>query len=419
MSVEIRNVEADDIVPWFRTMRTTFLMDATAPSESAQQFLRKNWGDPSRRFGAYERGRLVATLATFPTTISVPGGATTAVVAADALTMVTVAGTHRRRGLLTTMLTQSLTNARDRGEPLSILRAAEYPIYGRFGYAPASYAATFRVDLRRSPRLVVRSDGVTISHVEPADLIAPGQLVYDAVRSTDHGHIARDPEWQWARSLGLEGLEPEAGGVPHCLVAQDASGQPVGFLTWTPGNFDGPWYEADVPVRVHQFMASTADGYRALWEYLLGLDLVGQIELVERPVDDPIQYMLDDGRAAQPRRTFDTTWVRLLDVPGALSARTYACSDSLTLEVVDEDGGFASGTYVLDGGPDGGSCRSAPGATADLRLSQRALAGLYLSGRTVWSWQTAGLVDELRPGAAARLENMFAHARAPFNATPF
>ena len=75
--------------------------------------------------------------------------------------------------------------------------------------------------------------------------------------------------------------------------------------------------------------------------------------------------------------------------------------------------------YTLDGGPTHAECRATPAATADLRLSQRALAGIYLGGVTVAAQQLAGLVDEETPGAAARLESMFWTAQQPWNATPF
>jgi predicted acetyltransferase len=71
--------------------------------------------------------------------LSVPGvGAETADVRVDALTNVTVAGTHRRRGLMSRMVGGSLRAASERGDAISTLIAAEWPIYGRFGYAPAT-----------------------------------------------------------------------------------------------------------------------------------------------------------------------------------------------------------------------------------------------------------------------------------------
>src|SRR6202012_2474254 len=85
-------------------------------------------------------GRWVATLATATQMLTVPGGE----VSSDALMMVTVAATHKRRGILTTMLTASLDEAHARGDAVAILHSAEWPIYGRFGYAPATLDARYR-----------------------------------------------------------------------------------------------------------------------------------------------------------------------------------------------------------------------------------------------------------------------------------
>ena len=112
--------------------------------------------------------------------------------------------------------------------------------------------------------------------------------------------------------------------------------------------------------------------------------------------------------------------MRLLDVPAALSARRYGTTDRLVLDVVDADaGGWGAGRVTLDGGLDHAECVATPQASPNLQMSQRTLAALYLSGQTVWSQRFAGLVDELTPGGADRLQAMLFQARAPWNATPF
>ena len=124
--------------------------------------------DPDRVFGGYAEGRCVATLRTFPTTLTIPSGtAERAELPIDALTQVTVAGTHRRQGLLTRMLTQSLQDAKDRGEAASLLRAAEWPIYGRFGYWPAVMGANYRILSMRRPQILPPETAHQLIGVEP------------------------------------------------------------------------------------------------------------------------------------------------------------------------------------------------------------------------------------------------------------
>src|SRR4029079_2892749 len=54
--------------------------------------------------------------------------------------------THRRRGLLREMMHTQLQDVRARGELVAMLIAAEWPIYGRFGYGLAVEAAATVVD---------------------------------------------------------------------------------------------------------------------------------------------------------------------------------------------------------------------------------------------------------------------------------
>jgi predicted acetyltransferase len=418
MTAEIRHVQADEMVPWLKTMRTTYLTDPGAGSEEALALWAKVW-DARRIRGAYDEGRCVATLRTFPTTLAVPfEKGSTAHIPTDALTQVTVAATHRRQGLLRSMLTASLQDAKDRGEIVSVLRAAEWPIYGRYGYWPATKVTNFTMLSGRKPRLHAPSSAMTVSQVDPPDLVPHAGEVHDRVRQHQHGHIERTPGY-WERELGLDGLKPNGGREPVCVIARNADGVVDGYLIWG-GKDGGDWFEEPVEITVRELLAANPDAYRALWGYLFGMDLVKTIEINERPVDEPLEWMLSDGRAAKRGWTADDVWVRLLDVPAALSARRYSATDRLVLDVVDTDaGGWGAGRVTLDGGPDHAECVASPQASPDLQISQRALAALYLSGQTVWSQSFAGLVSEHTPGAADRLQAMLFQARAPWNATPF
>jgi predicted acetyltransferase len=414
---EIRHVQQDEIAPWLRAMLTTLLVNPGA-GEQMLPWWQRVW-DPDRVFGGYAEGRCVATLRTFPTTLTIPSGpAECAELPIDALTQVTVAATHRRQGLLTRMLTQSLQDAKDRGEAASLLRAAEWPIYGRFGYWPAVMGANYRVLSMRRPQVLPPATEHRLIGVEPQQLLESAVDVHRRARRRRAGQIDRTPD-EWQRRLGLGGLRPPGAPEPVCVVARNAQGQVDGYATWRAN--DGNWFlEPDqAQVTISEVLAATDDAYRALWHYLLNLDLVRVLLLNGYAVDEPLEWLLSDGRVAQRTWVGDNEWLRLLDVPAALSARRYASTDRLVLEVVDPDGGWAAGRFTLDGGPEHAECRATPAATADLRLSQRALAGVYLGGSTVAAQQLAGLVDEETPGAAARLESMFWTAQQPWNATPF
>lgn len=407
------------MVPWLRTMRTTLLDDpASGLGDEMLGLWRAIW-DPDRVTGAYADGRCVATLRTFPTTLSVPvGPGRCAELAADALTQVSVAGTHRRRGLLRTMLTQSLRDAKDRGEAASILRSAEWPIYGRYGYQVASMGSNYRILVFRKPQILAPQTPIEVVQVEPAELVEPAIEVHRRLRHQQAGHIDRS-ELYWQRRLGLNGLRAPGAREPVCVVARDASGVVDGYAMWTAN--EGDWFQdpLQAQAKVNEVLAATEDAYLALWGYLLGLDLIRMLHLEAYAVDEPLEWLLSDGRAAQRTWTGDNDWLRLLDIPVALGTRRYHSTDRLVLDVIDAEGGLAGGTFTLDGGPEHAECTGTPGRTADLRMSQRALAGSYLGGSTVSSQRLAGLVDEQTPGAVQRLESMLWTARKPWNATPF
>jgi predicted acetyltransferase len=211
---------------------------------------------------------------------------------------------------------------------------------------------------------------------------------------------------------------PPGGPWPNAFVREGPDG-PDGFVAWTASrdfDIDG----SSGALEVADLCAANDAAYRDLWAYLTGIDLVDEITLGRRPVDEPVRWLLTDGRALRQTYAGDGLWLRILDLPAALSARRYAVPDRLTFEVVDDDiGGFASGRYVLDGGPDGASCAPSTVDSADLRVHQRALAGAYLGGFSLRGRSVAGGVDELTPGALRRADAMFATPLAPWCATGF
>jgi predicted acetyltransferase len=404
---------------WVAAMSTTFLEDGPAVAASNAEWRRRIW-EPERHWGAYADGRWVATLATLPRGITVPGvDGQTNEIPADALSMVTVSATHRRRGLLRTLLSDSLHHARDRGDPVSILYAAEWPIYGRFGYSPAEQTARYTLLPRRRGGIVPPTGQGGLRQVDAAEMGRIAPAIFDTARRLRAGNINR-PALLWERMLGLNGCTADlvAGRVPVNLVHDGPDG-PDGYLTWS-GTRDFDMEGRYGAVTIGDLIAVTPDAYRRLCEYLTGMDAVEEITLSRRPVDEPLRWLLPDGRALRQDYTGDGVWLRLLDVPAALSSRRYLCPGRLVLEVVDEDvGGYATGRYVLDGCPDGASCERADGGSPDLRLSQHALASAYLGGFSLRQRSLGSTVDELNPGALDRADAMFATPLAPWCATGF
>lgn len=412
--VEVRLVDVDEIPAWEASRAVTFLRSGDLPP-ALLDFRRQEW-DRGRSWGAVSDGRFVGSLRTLAHQLSVPGwGGTTREVTVDALTNVAVSATHRRRGLLRRMLSASLAAATERGDAMSILIAAEWPIYGRFGYAPASQWAQFTLDSRRAgARLLRPPTGVlrATDSAESASVLGP---VFDRARLDRAGQIDRDQRW-WKRALDPTLRFPGEKGAN--VVLHEGDDGVDGFVQWHPTkDFE---FEHGGEIEVDGLFAADQNAYSALWGYLLSMDVVDRVKAYGRALDEPLPHLLADGRAVQISGLMDAVWVRLLDVPAALAARRYRVDGSLNLEVVDGDlGGDVSGRYRLDGGPGGASCRRDKTAEPDLRLSQRALAAVYLGGPSVRAQHSADLVDEVRPGAIARADAMFGTDLLPWSATGF
>ena len=114
-----------------------------------------------------------------------PGGAR---VDSWAISSVTVAPTHRRRGIARAFLTGELRTAQALGLPLAILTVSESVIYGRWGFGPATFASEWRVDTKRVRWAGGETPG-RLSFTQPEDYRETGRAVLDRVMAGRTGEI--------------------------------------------------------------------------------------------------------------------------------------------------------------------------------------------------------------------------------------
>lgn len=407
MHLEIRTISESEVGPFWAAMATGFLNPIGEKDAEA----RRASMNLDRTYGAFDGPRVVATLRSFATDLTLPGGAS---VSASAVTAVTTTATHRRRGLATRMVHRDLAASVERGEPVSILIAAEWPIYGRFGYGAATEHQTFTVDTRTA-RTRHRPQG-TVEFVERDAARAVMPMVFERHRQATPGEIRR-PDRFWNIDYGLERIPSWGEPKPAFhVVARDPAGEVVGAARYT---VEGRWTDRqpDSSAEVRALFSVGPLGDQLLWEHLVSLDMVTKITAVDRPADDVLPWLLADARHAKAGSRFDFLWVRVLDVAAVLGARTYGTAGRLVLDVVDTDG-YAGGRFLLDGGPDGATCTPTTGS-ADLTIGVSALGSVCLGGHPVRTLAAAGLVDEHTPGAVARATRMFAGERAPWCSTWF
>ena len=194
------------------------------------------------------------------------------------------------------------------------------------------------------------------------------------------------------------------------LAAAHERGLPISALR----SSEAPIYRIkEGTVTVWLLLASTQAASAALWRYCFDIDLIRTIKVWNRPIDDPLVWMLRDPRALR-RRPQDWTWLRLIDVSKALSSRTYAVDGEIVLEVRDDFCPWNDGVYELAGGPAGAVCRRTT-RKADLVLSVDDLAVPYLGGAALSPLALAGRVEERTPGALSRADAMFATQLKPWS----
>ncbi|WP_156727470.1 GNAT family N-acetyltransferase [Streptomyces apocyni] len=411
MAIDVRTITDAEVHDWTRALNTGFLRSPVVSDEQLAD--RRASTDLDRTQGAFDAGRCVATFRSVPQELTAVGGTP---VRTDAVTNVTVSPTHRRRGLLTRMMAADLTAAKDRGDVLASLIAAEYPIYGRYGFGPATHTVEWEVDVprtgldRRWSGPGPEDGGGRIDLVDAADVRKVGPELHERLRARQPGVVDRDERW-WRVNTGQiqhQGLPWEE---PHYAVYRAPSGEIDGLVVYRS---DQKWDDAQPlnTATVAQLIAVSPAAERALWHYLCSIDWVLKVRSGNRAPDDLLPHLLPDPRAARIVAHADWLWVRPLDVVRALEARTYEQSGGLVLEVADRHG-LAGGRFQLDAGPDGATCVPTT-RSAELSLDVGELGALWLGDASAVRLASLGRVREERPGAAATAEALFRTARRPW-----
>lgn len=409
MSVETRVITESEYPDWLRALNTGLLRPPVISDEEVTS--RRAHTDLPRVRGAFDDGRCVATYRSFAQQLTAVGGAA---LPANAVSNVTVSPTHRRRGLLSRMITADLAEAKERGDIVSTLIAAEYPIYGRYGYGPAAWITEWAVDVPRTGldrRWSGPDDGGRIDLVDATDVRKLGPEMHARLAARQPGVVSRDDRW-WQRNTGQAQLPGEPWTEPFYAVYRAASGEVEGLVAYQA---DDKWGEAKQPLNtatVRELLALTPAAERALWHYVCSVDWITTVKSGHRAPDDLLPQLLPDPRAARILTHADFLWVRILDVARALEARTYTAAAILVLEV--HDGlGLDGGRFRLDASPEGAVCVPST-ESPDLTLDVRELGALFLGDESAVRLAALGRVDEGTPGAAAVADEVFRTPRRPW-----
>jgi predicted acetyltransferase len=409
MDIDIRPITPEQGDQFSNVMATAF--GETFTEEELADHDR--WFEYDRSIAAFDGDRMVGTGGAYSMDLTLPGLTTIPI---GGLTAIAVLPTHRRRGILRSMIAYHFEEVERRGELVSALGASESLIYSRFGYGLGTTFADFEIDPRHGQFLrpvATRGRLRLLDPEETAKIVPP---LYDRYRRGQPGELTRPQVW-W----DVYARDPEwtrQGASRHYdLVYETDPGRVDGWVSYRVESRWPNGLAANV-VKVRNLVGLSAEAEAALWRYLLDLDLAGTIKLIDRPVDDPIRWRLADPRRLRVTDIGDQLWVRLLDLPGALAARRYAVSDALVLEVTDALRPRNQGRFRLEGGPDGATCeptRDQP----DLALDVADISAAYLGGTRLTSLARAERVAERTAGALLRADRMLAADPPPICTTHF
>jgi len=371
-----------------------------------------SWAD-SDTLAAWRGDRCVGTVAAFRFDSTVPGGTR---VPTAGVTRVGVLPTHTRRGVLTRLMHRLLVESRERGNLLATLHASETPIYRRFGFGLATDSAAVEVTTGDATPWTAPAGGGSmrlLAHTEVRDVV-PG--LYDRVARWRVGSIGR-PEWMWTWILEEAATTTtRTGKGSFVAVHTDADGVDDGYVfydvDWDEGFAANPTGAGEV----RDLWGVSPAVELELWRYLLGIDLVTTWRAPMRPVDEPVRRAMRDSRAYEARQRIDDQWVRVLDVDGALSARTYGGTDApVAIAVTDAVFADNNGTWTISGN---GAERSA--TSADVTVDIAALSAAYLGAVSWHDVAASGQIDPTTDtDALSRLDELFACRPTPFCGTGY
>jgi predicted acetyltransferase len=271
------------------------------------------------------------------------------------------------------MMRAHLDEVLEREEPTAALWASDSAIYGRFGYGQA--AVDFDVTVRRDHVEFHRS-APEPAPVRMVDAIEASKLLppfYEDIRASTPGFYARSPVWWEHRVLADEEHRRE-GATSYRYGVVDG---PSGIDGYVQYRIKSDWDDSHGAgkVLVRELFGTTSESWSGLWTYVLNHDLTAEITAERRSSQDPVFDLLAGTRRAKALR-FDNLWVRIMDVPRALEARSYSAPVDVVFEVHDPMGDI-DGRYRLVASPEGAEC-SRTDAEASISLDAEDLGGIYM-----------------------------------------
>jgi len=379
--------------------------------------------DWARTFGATREGsdELAGIYTSYDMAVTAPGPRDTLTrVPMAGLSWVSVHPDHRRRGVLREMVTHHFARSHEDGAALSGLHAAEAQIYGRFGYGISSLELDLELErgaVLTAPSLEDAASRVTTRFVA-ADSDDTARVVHDLQLRCAEGALGSvtRPE-RMARPLFVDLPLTRQGREPWQVLLAHVDGEPRGYAVFSR---EAKWedFRAKGTVAVRELAAADPATLLALARRLVDFDLTASITISGRGADDPLMWWAGGPRALGVK-SYDSLWLRLIDVEAALTARGYSSACDIVLDVVDPACPWNQRAWRLTVDQDGVATCQPSADNADVLLPVEALGAAFLGSRSLATQAHQGLVTELTPGSLLPLSRAMSCDREPVGAIEF
>ena len=282
------------------------------------------------------------------------------------------------------------------------MHASEPAIYGRYGYGLA--CLELEVMLSRgatlsAPGLDADAGTVTTQMVTITDPGLPERLRACHRAQAETGEVVGAPGYY--ERICVTHPEELRDKEPWRVLFARRDGEDVGFAVFRR---EHKWERARPSGKLEAWKVVGAPATRlALLRRLVDFDLMGSVKLRSVSSEDPVFAWAGGPRSTSSIETYDSLWIRIVDLPEALAARTWSAPCDVVVHVDDTAAPWNDGRWRIVAGRDGAATAERTDAEADLRLPVAALGASYTGGGNLVGLLRAGLVTEARAGAVREL----------------
>lgn len=339
---------------------------------------------PEWTYCAFDGTKVAATSGVFPFEAQFNGQ----ILKNAAVTIVTTEPEYRRQGLVRRMMTDTLHQAHEAGQPIASLWASMGALYQRYGYGLASGFNIYSID----PRFSVFKDPLPIDGtVRRLDQDEAFPLIKELLAKAQSGRTLDNlrEDYYWNAIYSEKEKKSR-----HFVVYFDKDGTPTGYASYRLKDVEQSDAGPNMRIMIGDFVWLDIEAYHGLWGYFRSHDLARELRFYYMSDDDPAAHLLLEPRMLN-KKSSDGLWLRIVDVEETLKQRGYTQSGSVSLTVEGDDlcpWNNGSWTVSAEGDGSGGHVIKAEPSKAGLTLNPNTLASLLSGYATASQLQRIGKV---------------------------